>query len=136
MYDTELSSYGYVLWVIEHGGPAAVYRGALMAAPSMEAYAQAAKAHKDDTPVLLINAGKYVDRVFSTIQDPELCMERLEGMTYGYILYLLFAASGQESMVERYKEDAHEHFKRYPGTLAALPESFRAAGEEALRANT
>lgn len=133
--NVELSSYGFVMWALEHGGPAAVYKNALLSQATMDDYAQAARAHKEDTPIMLINAGKYVEKVFSTIQDPELCMERLEGMTFPHILYLLFAASGQPELVEKYRDDAREFFKRFPGTLQALPESFRLAGEEVLCAN-
>lgn len=133
--EVELSSYGYIMWVLEHGGPAAIYKRALQYPAMMEEYAQAAKAHMEDTPVMLVNAGKYVDKVFTTIQDPDLCMERLEGMTFPHILYLLFAASGQKELVAKYQAETHEFFKRFPGTLKALPESFRLAGEEVLCAN-
>ena len=133
--DVELSSYGYVMWALEHGGPTALYKNGLMSPAMMEAYAQASKTHKEDAPVMLINAGKYVDKVFSTIQDPMLCMERLEGMTFPYVLYLLFAAAGQTRLVMKYKSDTEEHLRRYPCTLALLPASFKAVGEEVLCAN-
>lgn len=131
-----LSEYGYVMWALEHAGMAGIYRGQLSDPYLMRGYADEAKKYKDDMPSLLVNAGEYVEKVFSVMQEPDLCMERLAGMSFPYVLFVLFAAQGHSDVVDRYKTETEELLKRYPGTLDKLPEHFRDTTKEALNADT
>ena len=122
------------MWVIEHHGLRGVYTGMLHAPASFDGYAKEARKQRDDMPLMLVNAGTYVNSVFNTIQDPTMCMTRLEDMTFPYVLYLLFAAGGQKEIVSQYFDATAEQLRRYPGMLEALPESFKEAGEEVMHA--
>jgi hypothetical protein len=63
-------------------------------------------------------------------------MERLAGMSFPYVLFVLFAAQGHSEVVDRYRTETEELLKRYPGTLDKLPEHFRDTTKEALNADT
>lgn len=131
-HDVELSSYGYVHYVLEHVGLSGIYKGQLASSNLMSEYASAARAYKEDMPMLLVNANQYVEKVFNVIQDPDLCITRLEGMTFPYVLYILFAGAQMEHVVDKYRHEAIEHLRKYPGTLALLPERYKNVGEEVL----
>lgn len=136
VHQVQLSSYGYVMYVLERVGLQGIYRNALSYSNLMIGYAETARKYKEDMPLHLVNASKYVDSVFNQLTDPELCMTRLEGMSFPYVLYVLFAGAGQSDMVERYKPEIEEQLRRYPGTLALLPDKYRQVGEEVLHANS
>lgn len=135
IHGVALSAYGYIMWVLEHCGISAITRGGLSMQANIDAYAAVAKKYKEDMPMHIINASNYVDKVFNTIQDPELCMVRLEGMSFPHVLYVLFAAAGQSDIVANYKTEIEEHLKRYPGSLDLLPEKFKSVGREVLNAD-
>ena len=135
IHNVALSAYGYIMWVIEHCGVSAIHKGGLSVQANVDAYASVAKKYKEDMPMHIINASKYVDKVFNTIQDPELCMVRLEGMSFPHVLYVLFAAAGQEEAVMKYRTEIEEHLKRYPGSLDMLPEKFKNVGRDVLNAD-
>lgn len=130
-----LSCYGYMLYALEHVGLAGIYHGRLSDPNVMEAYANEAKRLKDDFPALLVNAKKYAEKVFLVVQDSDLYMPRLEGMSFPYVLFVLFAALGDISMVEQYKTETKELLDRYPGSLDLLPENIKNATMEALYAD-
>lgn len=128
----QLSEYGYVMYVLENAGLGGIYHGRLSDPMLMKGYVDTAKKMRDDLPGLLVNAKEYAEKVFSVIQDPELCMPRLEGMSFPYVLYILFTATGNPLMVEQYTIETRELLTRYPGTLDKLPASFKHATQEAL----
>ena len=130
-----LSEYGYVMYVLEHAGVGGIYHGRLSDSQLMDGYAQAARKHKEDMPSLLVNAKNYAEKVFSVIQEPTLLMPRLEGMSFPYVLYVLFSALGQPEMVEAYRTETQELLARYPGTLDMLPENLKNKTMEALSAD-
>jgi len=129
---TKLSAYGYAMYALEHVGLSGIYHGRLADASVMDGYSKEAKKYKDDMPVLLVNASQYADRVFSVVQDPELCMKRLAGMSYPYVIFVLFAGTGHSEMVACFLEETREILDRYPDTLTLLPETFQTATKEAL----
>lgn len=128
----QLSEYGYVMYVLENAGLGGIYHGRLSDPILMKGYVDTAKKMRDDLPELLVNAKEYAERVFNVILDPELCMPRLEGMSFPYVLFILFASTGNPAMVEQYTVETRELLSRYPGTLDKLPESFKQATQEAL----
>jgi len=128
----QLSEYGYVMYVLENVGLGGIYHGRLSDPVLMKGYADTAKKMRDDLPALLVNAKEYADKVFTVILDPALCMPRLEGMSFPYVLYILFTATGNSEMVDQYTIETKELLARYPGTLDKLPESFQQATKEAL----
>lgn len=131
-----LSEYGYVMYVLEHAGLGGIYHGRLADPQLMKGYATEARKHKEDMPTLLVNAKNYSERVFNVVQDPELFLPRLEGMSFPYVLFVLFAALGQPGMVDAYATEAREMLARYPGTLDALPGNIKNATLEALNADS
>lgn len=135
-YGVELSEYGYVMYVLEHSGVGGIYHGRLSDSQLMDGYAKDAKKQKDDLPGLLVNAKHYAEKVFSVLQDPDMFMPRLEGMSFPYVLYILFTGLDQPLMVEAYKTETQEMLARYPGTLDALPENLKNKTLEALSADT
>ena len=135
-YKTQLSAYGYVMFVLESAGVSGIYHGKLSDFLLMTAYAKEAVKHKEDMPVLLVNAKNYAQKVFEVIQDPDLCMPRLEGMSFPYVLFILFTILGQPERVTSYKTETKELLARYPGTLEMLPENFQTMTMEALSADS
>lgn len=133
--DVELSSYGYLMYVLEHVGLQGLYRNGLAYGNLMSGYAETARKYKEDMPLHLVNASKYVGSVFNQLVDPDLCMSRLEGMSFPYVLYVLFAGAGQVDLVQKYRPEIEEQLRRYPGTLDLLPAKYKAVGEEVLNAN-
>ena len=130
--NTRLSAYGYAMYALEHVGLSGIYHGRLADVTVMDGYAKEARKYKDDMPVLLVNASQYAEKVFGVVQEPELCMSRLAGMSYPYVLFVLFAGTGHPEMVEQFKEETQEILDRYPDTLVLLPETFQTATKEAL----
>lgn len=136
VHDVELSSYGYIMYVLEHIGLQGIYRNGFTYTNLMTGYAETARKYKEDMPLQLVNASKYVESVFNQLIDPDLCMKRLEGMSFPYVLYVLFTGAGQPDMVAQYRPEIEEQLRRYPGTLTLLPEKYKAVGEEVLNANS
>lgn len=131
-----LSEYGYVMYALEHAGMGGIYHGRLSDPQLMEGYAKDARKYKEDMPTLLINARDYASRVFDVIQEPDLILPRLEGMSFPYVLFVLFTVLGQPAMVDCYRTDTMELLARYPGTLDALPENIKNHVQEALNADS
>ena len=134
--NVRLSEYGYVMYALEHAGMGGIYHGRLSDPQLMEGYAKDAKKYKEDMPTLLINARDYASRVFDVIQEPDLILPRLEGMSFPYVLFVLFTVLGQPAMVDCYRTDTIELLARYPGTLDALPENIKNHVQEALNADS
>ena len=134
--NVQLSEYGYIMYVLEHAGLAGIYHGRLSDPLLIKGYATEARKHKEDMPTLLVNAKNYSAKVFSVVQDPDLFMPRLEGMSFPYVLFVLFSALGQPGMVDAYATETKEILARYPGTLDALPENIKNATMEALNADS
>lgn len=134
-YAIALSEYGYLMYVLEHAGMSGIYHGRLSDPALMTAYAREACRYRDDLPALVVNAKAYSERIFQCIQDPDLCMSRLEGMSFPHVIFILFAASGNAELAEQYKTETLELLGRYPGTLDKLPESFQTAVREAIDAD-
>lgn len=128
----ELSSYGYIVHVIEKYGMQGIYKGMLGAKDSISSYVVEARNYRDSMMELLVNASSYAKNVFSQVTDPDICMKRLEEMSFPYVLYVLFCGLGQSEQVAQYREEAEEHFRRYPGTAAKLTPKFRNVAEEFL----
>lgn len=133
--NVELSAYGYIMWAYEHYGHKCAYKNVLASKNVMHDYAQAAFKLKEDMPEMLLNANVYVTKVMSNVADLETCFRQLDGMSFPYVLYVLFAGSGQAYMVARYRTETEEILKRYPSAFDKLPDSFRNAGLEVLNAN-
>lgn len=133
--NVQLSEYGYLMYALEHVGLAGIYHGRLSDIMLMTEYAREARKQKEDLPTLLVNAKEYSQRIFSVIQDPDLCMTRLAGMSFPHVIYILFAATGNADMAEQYKTETQELLARYPGTLDQLPETFQTAVKEAISAD-
>ena len=134
--DIRLSSYGYILWVVDHFGYRSLFKNILTSQKSIDGYAAEAVKMRDDMPAMLLNAQVYVTKIFSNVADTDVCFKYLEGMTYPYVLYVLFAGSGSKETVERYRPSMEETMKRYPSTLDLLPESYKKTGEEFIDADT
>lgn len=127
--DIRLSPYGFLMWAVDHYGYKSLWKNVVSSPKAVNGYAADAVKLRDDMPVMLLNAQVYVTKIFSNVADIEMCFKHLEGMTFPYVLYVLFAGSGQEDMVERYKPEMEETMKRYPSTLDLLPESYKKVGE-------
>lgn len=130
-----LSAYGYIMWAYDHYGAKCVYKNILSSSNVMNDYASEAKRLMEDMPELLVNAHTYVTKIMSNVPDLEACFQHLEGMSFPYVLYVLFAGTGQKELVQRYKIETAELLKRYPSAFDKLPESFRLAGQEATYAD-
>jgi hypothetical protein len=128
----ELSSYGYIMHVIEKYGMQGIYKGMLGTKDSISSYTQEARNYRDSMMELLVNASSYAKNVFSQVTDPDICMKRLEEMSFPYVLYVLFCGLGQAEQVEQFREEAEEHFRRYPSTADKLTPKFRNVVEEFL----
>lgn len=128
----ELSSYGYIMYVIEKYGLQGVYRGMFGTKDSVYGYVKEAAQLRSSMPELLVNASNYAKNVFTKITDPDICMSRLKEMSSPHVLYVLFCGLGQPEQVEQYKEEAEEYFRRYPSTAELLPDKFRNVVEEFL----
>lgn len=128
----ELSSYGYVMHVIEKYGMQGIYKGMLGTKDSISSYVTEARNYRDSMMELLVNASSYAKNVFSQVTDPDICMKRLEEMSFPYVLYVLFCGLGQPEQVEQFREEAEEHFRRYPSTADKLTPKFRNVVEEFL----
>lgn len=128
----ELSSYGYIMHVVERYGMHGVYQGMLGSKESIDSYVNEAFNYKNSMMNLIVNASNYAKSVFSNVTDPDLCTRRLEEMSYPYVLYVLFRGLGQTLLAEPYKEAAEDHFRRYPATAELLPDKFKNVAEEFL----
>ena len=128
----ELSSYGYITHVIEKYGMQGIYKGMLGAKDSVSSYVAEARNYRDSMMELLVNASAYAKNVFSQVTDPDICMKRLEEMSFPYVLYVLFCGLGQPEQVEQFREEAEDHFRRYPSTADKLTQKFRNVVEEFL----
>ena len=131
----ELTSYGFFMWAIEHYGASALFKNLLASEKLTRGYAECAASMRDDMPSLLYNAHIYVSKLMGNVSDIGVCFKHLEGMTFPYVLYVLFTGSGQEDVVQSYKTSLIEVLKRYPSTLDKLPESYRNVGKEILNAD-
>lgn len=120
------------MFALERIGVAGVYRNQLSSGQLVKEYAETARRYKEDMSTQLMNASKYVTSVFNTMQDPDMCFPKLEGMSYPYVLYVLFASQGHGDMVECWKKEATEHYRRYPGTVDNLPDNYKNVVEELL----
>lgn len=131
-----LSPYGFIVWAVENQGAKSVWKNVLSSKGLSASYADAACKFRDDMPALLVNAHTYVSKVLANVADLKACFRHLEGMTFPYVLYVLFAGSGQQEAVEHYRPEFEEQMRRYPATLDLLPESYRRVGKEYLDADT
>jgi len=128
----ELSPYGHVLWCLDHYGVKSAWRNVLCSDAAVKGYVEDAAKFRDDMPAMLVNAHAYVTSILANVADLDTAMRQLEGMSFPYVLYVLFAGSGQEEVVERYRPEAEEQLRRYPSTLDLLPESYRSLKETLL----
>lgn len=125
-----LSAYGFIMWAFDHYGFKCAYKNMLGAEQTVAGYADEAVRLRDDMPAMLVNAHMYVTKIMSNVADMDTCFRQLEGMTFPYVLYVLFAGSGQQAMVERYKEQTREQLRRFPSILDSLPETYKAVAKE------
>lgn len=132
----QLSPYGYVMWAVEHHGSRCAFVNVMASESVISGYAGSAVEARDTMPELVYNAHLYVSKLLSNVADMDTCFKQLEGMTFPYVLYIMFAGSGQQDVVARYKTAAIEQLKRYPSTCDKLPESFRKVAEELKNADT
>ena len=130
-----LSPYGYIMWAVDHYGYKCAYKNVLASDNVLKGYVDEAVKLKEDMPAMLLNAHTYVSKVLSNVPSLETCFKHLEGMTFPYVLYILFAGSEQGDVVSAYKPSLAEHMRRYPSMLDLLPESYRKVGEEVLNAD-
>ena len=130
-----LSAYGYIMWAHDHYRAKCAYKNILSSVNVMNENASEAKRLMEHIPELLVNAHTYVTKIMSNVPDLEACFQHLEGMSFPYVLYVLFAGTGQKELVQRYKIETAELLKRYPSAFDKLPESFRLAGQEATYAD-
>lgn len=131
-----LSAYGYIMWIVDNYGHKCAYRNLVTSQKATGGYLSAAIKYRDDMPSMLINADTYVTQILSNVADIDICFKQLEGMTFPYVLYVLFAGSGQHALVERYRTEIEEQMRRYPSTLDLLPETYRKVGMEVLNEDT
>lgn len=125
-----LSPYGYIMWAVDHYGYKCAHKNCLASDKVLQGYAADALKTRDDMPAMLMNAHVYVTKVMSNVADMGMCFRQLEGMTFPYILYILFAGSGKQSVVAGYREKAKEHLRRYPSALDLLPDAYKALASE------
>lgn len=133
--DCKLSAYGYLMWLIEHYGHNCVFRNVAMSQKSVTGYTQEAHRLMEEAPAMLLNAHMYVEKILSNVADIDTCFKQLEGMTFPYILYVLFSASGNGDLVKRYKAETEEQLRRYPSILDKLPQSYRDVAKEFIDAD-
>jgi len=131
--EIELSCYGYVMHVIEHRGVQAFWSSVIGSEKSVKAYCNDALDMRDNIPELLVNAGEYLERVMERIPDQEMALSYVEGMTFPYVLYLLFEGAGQHLLSAKYLQEAEEVAKRYPSAFDKLTDSYREAGEKLVK---
>ena len=131
----KLSPYGFIMWAVDHYGGKCTYANVLSSDNAVDGYVSAATKMRDDMPYMLLNANTYVTKILSNVADMDTCLRQLEGMTFPYVLYVLFAGSGQADVVERYRAAMAEQMRRYPSTLDKLPEVYRQVGQEVLDAD-
>lgn len=129
----ELGPYGYILYVMDKFGDRSMWGNILSSVKIIEDYGAESARIRDDFPVLLLNAETYFSRLAGSIPDMDMCLGRLSGMTFPYVLYILFAGTGQIGMAERYRTEAEELAKRYPSAFDKLPGVFQQAGKELLK---
>lgn len=130
-----LTVYGLVRKALESRGFNAAYNSNIVCLSNVVAYRDAAIGYRDDMPVALVNAGQYLQALTSQIPDIDICIKQLERMSYPYIIYVLFAGSGQKELVERLRPKFVEHMKCYPSTLDKLPEAYQKVAQEVDDAN-
>lgn len=130
-----LSPYGYVMYAIDHYGYKCAYKNLMASKNVVEAYEKTALKYRDDMPAMLLNAKSYVTKIFSNIPDVSACLRQLEGMTFPYIMYVLFAGGGSADVVMQYRPEIEEQMKRYPSTLDLLPASYKKVGQEIVDAD-
>lgn len=128
-YGIKLSEYGFAKFMFDLYGVKSLYTTMGISAQTVQKYAETAVRIRDDMPSLLLNCSKYVQKLFNVITDTDLCFKQLEGMTFPYVMYVLFAGSGKDDLVERYADEFNEQMMRYPSTLDKLPQQFRLAEE-------
>lgn len=133
MDGTRLSAYGFLLWAIERYGTTAVYKNVLTSRRAADGYADDALKHQTDMPSLLYNAHIYTSKLMGNVADMSICFKHLEGMTFPYVLYVLFASSGQQDIVKQYKPNLCDMLRKYPSLLDNLPESYRNTGKEVMQ---
>ena len=131
-----VTAYGYVMYALEHHGSMCAYNNVFSSDACVKGYVDSARKYKEDMPALLLNAHEYVSKMLVNIPDIDVCLKQLEGMTFPYVLYVLFAGGGNADTVRRYRPEMEEQMRRYPSTLDALPESYRTIGEEVIHADT
>lgn len=134
-YGMELSAYGFAKFIFDLYGVKALYQNVGGSSTAVQKYAEAAKVLMDDMPVMLLNASAYVQKIFEVITDKELCFKQLEGMTFPYVMYVLFAGGEQPELVEQYRPEFEEQMKRYPSMLDKLPAAFKQL-KETVNANS
>ena len=125
-----LSCYGYVMHVIEHRGVQAFWSSIIGSEKSVKAYCDDALDMRDNLPELLVNASEYLSSVMERVPDQERALKCVEGMTFPYVLYLLFEGAGQHLLSAKYLQEAEEIAKRYPSAFDKLTDSYREAGEK------
>lgn len=130
-----LSPYGYIMWAVDHHGFKCAYKNLMASEPVINGFAIESLRARDDMPALLVNAHMYVSRIMANVADLETCFKQLEGMTFPHVLYVLFAASGQADVVEKYRKQTKEHLKRYPSALDLLPDSYKSVGRNLCNAD-
>lgn len=120
-----LTFYGLLKYAAERYGGNALYENVLLSDKTVSGYADAARHYKEDMPAALVNAGNYMKALSGQIGDVEMCIKQLERMSFPYVIYILFAGSGHEKLVEQYRPAAAEHMRRYPSTLDLVPERYK-----------
>ena len=128
--DIKLSCYGYVMYVIEHRGVQAFWSSVIGSEKTVKAYCDDAVNLRDDLPGLLVNASEYLSKVMARIPDREMALEYVAGMTFPYVLYLLFEGAGQHLLSVKYLQEAEEIAKRYPSAFDKLTDAYREAGKK------
>lgn len=129
------SVYGYIIYVLENYGSKALYANVLTSEKAVSGYFKEYTKQRDDMPLLLLNARDYSEHVLETIPDIDLCIKKLTGMSYPYVLYILFKGSDQGNFVEEFKESTQELLKKYPSILSKLPDRYKKVGEDIMNEN-
>jgi|BioPla2DNA2_1021312.scaffolds.fasta_scaffold10993_6 hypothetical protein len=124
----ELTVYGLFMWCVDKYGEKALFGNVLSNTGNIASYADAAVAIRDDFPVLLLNAGEYVRLTMSKIPDVSTCVEKVVGMSFPHVVYVLFAGGGQQMYVQDLKPQFDEMLQKYPSALDRLPGAYRGVG--------
>lgn len=124
------------MWVVDNKGLSNITTSALYQLENVNGYVLEAKNNKEDIATQLVDASDFVPKIFEMMPTVEASFDKLNSMVLPHVIYILFAASGNQAVVARYRNATVDFLKRYPDTLTHLPASYKTVGEGLLNAGS